>query len=177
LIRFLFVIVAGSDTTRGALAVQTAQLLQHREQWEAVCRVSPLVPGAVAEALRFEPSLASVSRFVLEDIELDGYVLNAGHFMTLSTMAAMRDEKVFEAPDTFDIFRTDRQRWHLVFGGGAHRCLGEALAKTELEEGLAALTARIPPLQLNGEPPEIRGHVSVRRVGAMRVHWSIAELA
>ena len=177
LIQFLFVIVAGSDTTRGALAVQTAQLLQHREQWEAVCRVSRLVPGAVAEALRFEPSVASVSRFVLEDIELDGYVLNAGHFMTLSTMAAMRDEKVFEAPDTFDIFRTDRQRWHLVFGGGAHRCLGEALAKTQLEEGLAALTARIPPLQLSGEPPEIRGHVSVRRVGAMRVHWSIAELA
>jgi cytochrome P450 len=95
LIQFLFVIVAGSDTTRGALAVQTAQLLQHREQWEAVCRVSRLVPGAVAEALRFEPSVASVSRFVLEDIELDGYVLNAGHFMTLSTMAAMRDEKVF----------------------------------------------------------------------------------
>jgi len=153
LIQHLFVIVAGSDTTRGALAVQTAQLLQHREQWEAV------------------------SRFVLEDIELDGYVLNAGQFMTLSTMSAMRDEKVFEAPDTFDIFRTDGQRWHLVFGGGAHRCLGEALARTELEEGLAALTARIPPLQLSGEPPEIRGHVSVRRVGAMRVHWSIAELA
>src|ERR1700676_5344236 len=73
-IQHLFVIVAGSDTTRGALAVQTAQLLQHREQWEAV------------------------SRFVLEDIELDGYVLNAGQFMTLSTMSAMRDEKVFEAP-------------------------------------------------------------------------------
>ena len=104
MIRFLFVIVAGSDTTRGALAVQTAQLLQHREQWEAVCRVSRLVPGAVAEALRFEPSLASVSRFVLEDIELDGYVLNAGQFMTLSTMSAMRDEKGFEAPDTLRHF-------------------------------------------------------------------------
>jgi len=153
LIQHLFVIVAGSDTTRGALAVQTAQLLQHREQWEAV------------------------SRFVLEDIELGGYVLNAGQFMTLSTMSAMRDEKVFEAPDTFDIFRTDGQRWHLVFGGGAHRCLGEALARTELEEGLAALTARIPPLQLSGEPPETGDTSSVRRVGAMRVHWSIAELA
>src|SRR5258706_10240708 len=90
LIQFLFVIVAGSDTTRGALAVQTAQLLQHREQWEAVCRDSRLVPGAAAEALRFVPSVASVSRFVLEDIELDGYVLNVGQFMTLSTMSAMR---------------------------------------------------------------------------------------
>jgi cytochrome P450 len=43
-------------------------------------------------------------------------------------MSAMRDEKVFEA-DTFDVFRTDRQRWHLLLGGGALRCLGEALAK------------------------------------------------
>jgi cytochrome P450 len=98
LIQLLFVIVAGSDTTPGALAVQTAQLLQHREQWETVCRDSRLVPGGVAEALRFEPSAASVSRFVLEDIELGGYVPNAGQFMTLSTMSAMCDEKVFEAP-------------------------------------------------------------------------------
>ena len=75
-----------------------------------MCCDSRLVPGAVAKALRFEPSVASVSRFALEDIELDGYVLNAGQFMTLSTMSAMRDEKVFEAPPTFDIFRTDRQR-------------------------------------------------------------------
>ena len=93
-----------------------------------MCRDSRLVRGAVAEAMRFEPSVASVSRFELEDIELDGYVLDAGQFMTLSTMSAMRDEKVFEA-DTFDVFRTDRQRWHLLFGGGALRCLGEARAK------------------------------------------------
>jgi cytochrome P450 family 103 len=171
LIQLVFVIIAASDTTRGALSVQTAQLLQHREQWDAVCRDSSLVAGAVAEALRFEPSVASVSRFALDDIELDGYILEAGQFMTLSTMSAMRDEEVFEAPDIFDIFRTDRQRWHLVFGAGAHRCLGEALARAELEEGLAALTARIPKLQLRGEPPDIRGHVSVRRVGAMSVHW------
>lgn len=172
LIQLLFVIIAGSDTTRGAVAVQTALLLQHREQWDAICRDPDLVPGAVAESLRFEPSVASVSRFALEDIELDGYVLKAGQFMTLSTMSAMRDETVLDAPDTFDIFRTDRERSHLVFGGGFHRCIGEALAKAELEEGLAALTTRIPHLQLKGEPPQIRGHVSVRRIGAMSTRWS-----
>ena len=174
LIQILLVVAAGSDTTRGALAVQTALLLQHRDQWDAVCRDHTLVPGAVAEALRFEPSVGSVSRFVLDDIEVDGYVLEAGQFMQLSTMSAMRDERVFRAPDTFDIFRGDRQRWHLVFGGGAHRCLGEALARIELEAGLAALTARIPHLRLSGPPPEIRGHISVRRVGDMRVQWSTA---
>jgi cytochrome P450 family 103 len=172
LMQILLVVGAGSDTTRGALAVQTALLLQHRDQWDAVCADHTLVPGAVAEALRFEPSVGSVSRFVLEDIEVDGYVLEAGQFMQLSTMSAMRDERVFRAPDTFDIFRADRQRWHPVFGGGAHRCLGEALARIELEAGLAALTARIPHLRLSGPPLEVRGHISVRRIGNMRVQWS-----
>ena len=83
-------------------------------------------------------------------------------------MSAMRDERVFRAPDTFDIFRDDRQRWHLVFGGGAHRCLGEALARIKLEAGLAALAARVPRLRLSGPPPEVRGHISVRRIGDMR---------
>jgi cytochrome P450 len=174
LIQLFLVIGAGSDTSRSALAIQTALLLQHRDQWEAVCRDGRLVPGAVSEALRFEPSVGSVSRFALEDIELGGYVLKAGQFMQLSTMSAMRDEETFRSPDTFDIFRSDRQRWHLVFGGGAHRCLGEALARTELEEGLAALAARIPRLQMSGERLEIQGHVALRRVGAMRVHWSTA---
>jgi cytochrome P450 len=173
LMQILTVVSAGSDTTRGALAIQTALLLEHREQWNAVCSDPSLVPAAVAEALRFEPSVGSFNRFALEDIELDSHVLKAGQFMQLSTMSAMRDEHVFQNPDVFDIGRTDQQRWHLVFGAGAHRCLGEALARTELEEGLAALTARIPNLQVSGEPLEVRGHVSIRRMGDMRVQWSL----
>ena len=176
LIQIVLVVSAGSDTTRGALAIQTSLLLQHRKQWDEVCRDSSRVSGAVAEALRFEPSVGSVSRFALKDIDLDGYVIKAGQFMQLSTMSAMRDEQIFQTPDTFDISRADRQRWHLVFGGGAHRCLGEALARIELEEGLAALAARIPQLQLT-EAPEVRGHISVRRVSGMRVHWSIDRTA
>ncbi len=91
--------------------------------------------------------------------------------MQLSTMSAMRDETVFRDPDVFDIRRTDQQRWHLVFGAGAHRCLGEALARTELEEGLAALTARVPDLQFSGPAPQVEGHTSIRDVGTMRVRW------
>lgn len=171
LIQILLVIGAGSDTTRGALAIQTSLLLQHRDQWDAVCSDARLIEGAVAEALRFEPSVGSFSRFALEDIEIDGQVIKAGRFMQLSTMSAMRDEMVFRDPDVFDIRRTDQQRWHLVFGAGAHRCLGEALARTELEEGLAALTARVPDLQFSGPVPQVEGHTSIRDVGTMRVRW------
>ena len=163
-------IVGGTDTTRVAIVVQLALLLRHREQWDAVCRDSSLIPGAVAEAMRFEPSVASFVRVTTEDIEIGGAVLPARQFIMLSTMSAARDEETYERPDVFDIRRTDQPRLIPAFGAGAHRCIGEALARAELEESLAALAARIPQLQLD-EAPAIKGHSGIRRVDTMRISW------
>lgn len=165
------VIIGGSDTTRAAMAIQTALLLQNRVQWEAVCRDSALIPGAVSEALRYEPVAASVPRFTLADIQIDGFVVPAKRILTLSTIAAMRDPALYADPDTFDIKRKDHPRWHLVFGGGAHRCLGEALARGELEEGLAALVSRLPRLELSSEGLRLDGHGGIRRIEPLRVAW------
>jgi cytochrome P450 family 103 len=163
-------IVGGTDTTRVAIVVQLALLLQHREQWDAICRDSSLIPGAVAEAVRFEPSVASYVRVTTEDIDVGGAVLPAGQFIMLSTMSAARDAAVHERPDVFDIRRTDQPRLLPAFGAGAHRCIGEALARAELEESLAALAARIPQLQLD-EAPAIKGHSGIRRVDTMQISW------
>ena len=164
-------IVAGSDTTRAAMAVQVALLLQHREQWNMVCNTPALIPGAVAEALRYEPAVGSVPRFTTAEIEIDGRIAPAGRILTLSTLSAMRDPALYTDPERFDIRRTDHPRWHLVFGGGAHRCLGEALAKAELEEGLAALAARLPQLVADGEPLRVEGHSGIRRLSSLHVAW------
>ncbi len=171
LVQIVGLILGGSDTTRGALATQVSLLLRHREQWDAVCCDPALVPSAVLEALRFEPSVASVSRFTLDDIEIGGRVLRGGRFITLSTMSAMRDIEFYQDPDAFNIRRTDQQPWPMAFGGGAHRCLGAALAKAELEEGLDALAVRVPHLRLAGEPPRLRGHFGIRRIDRMHVEW------
>jgi cytochrome P450 len=167
----IFALIAGgTDTTRVAIAMQVALLLQHREQWKEVCRDPELVPGAVAEAMRFEPSVGAVTRVTSEDVEVGGSVIPAGQFVTLSTMSAMRDEMAYDRPDVFDIHRTKQPRLHPIFGYGAHRCIGEAIARAELEESLAAIAARIPQLELD-VPPKIRGHFGIRRVDAMRVSW------
>jgi cytochrome P450 len=163
-------IVGGTDTTRVAIVMQLALLLQHREQWDAVCRDPSLIPGAVAEAMRFEPSVASFVRVTTEDIEVSGAVLPARQLVILSTMSAARDEKAYERPDVFDIRRTGQPRLLPAFGAGAHRCIGEALARIELEESLAALAARIPQLQLD-EAPAIKGHSGIRRVDTMQISW------
>ncbi len=168
-VQIVILIAAGTDTTRVAMASQVSLLLQHREQWDAVRADPSLTHQAVAEAIRFEPSVGSVGRQLVQDVTIGDVPLAAGSFLILSTMSASRDEAVHARPDTFDIHRTDQRRLHPVFGGGAHRCLGEALAWAELEEGLTVLAARRPRLRLAGPPPPVRGHMGIRRIGAMPV--------
>ena len=163
-------IIGGTDTTRVAIAMQVALLLEHHEQWMAVCRDPGLIPAAVEESMRFEPSVASISRVAAEDIEVGSAIIPTGKFVTLSTISGMRDESAYDNPDVFNIRRVHRPRLHPIFGGGPHRCIGEALARVELEESLAVLTARIPQLRLD-QAPAIKGHSGIRRVDAMRVSW------
>jgi cytochrome P450 len=73
-------------------------------------------------------------------------------------------------PDVFNIRRIRHPRLHPIFGGGPHRCIGEMLARAELEESLAVLTALIPQLRLD-QAPAIKGHFGIRRVDTMRVSW------
>jgi cytochrome P450 len=171
LIQLVTILLAGSETTRSAMTIQTSLLLQHRDQWDAVCRDSNLIPGAVLESLRFEPSVASFPRVTLEDLPIGDYVVPRGRMLSLSMMSAMRDPAIYTDPDRFDIKRADHPRRHIVFGAGAHRCLGESLATAELEEGLAALAARLPELRLAGDPPVVSGSGGIRKVGPMRVQW------
>jgi len=165
------VILAASETTRSAMTIQTSLLLQHRDQWDAVCRDSNLIPGAVLESLRYEPAVASFPRVTLEDLPIDEYVVPRNKMLSLSMISAMRDPAIYADPDRFDIRRTDHPKRPIVFGAGAHRCLGESLATAELEEGLAVLAARLPGLQFAGDPPVVSGSGGIRKVTPMRVRW------
>ncbi len=170
--QLITVMVAGSETTRTAMVMQVALLLEHREQWDAICRKPALIPSAVSEGLRYEPAIGSVPRFTLEDIEIGRIVVPAESVMVLSTLSAMRDPALYSEPDRFNILRTDHPYRHMVFGGGPHRCLGEVLARAGLEEGLAALAVRLPQLRLAAdETPVITGHAGMRRVADVRVAW------
>lgn len=161
-------IAGGIDTVRGAFAMLVALLLQHPDDWNAVTADPGLIPGAVAESLRFEPSVASIARFVTAPIEFCGVTIPAGALVRISTMSAMRDPALYAEPDRFDIRRTDHPRLHMVFGQGPHRCIGEMLARMEMEEGLEALIARAPALELIS-PPDLSGFGGIRAISPMRV--------
>lgn len=164
------VVLAGADTTRMALASSLSQLLQHPDQWAALCAdPAGLAPAATAEGLRFDPVIGALPRVATMDLTLGGVPIPAGSVLSPVVLAALRDPEVYAAPERFDIHRTDHPRLHPVFGAGAHRCLGEALARAELEEALAALARLAPGARMIGAPPRLSGVAGVRGVDAMRV--------
>lgn len=164
----LGIILGGSDTTRTAFAMIVALLLQNPEQWRAVKDEPALIPGAISEGLRFEPSVGSIPRFAIAPIEIGGVPVPAGLMLALSTLSAMRDPELYADPDRFDIRRKGHPRLHLVFGGGPHRCLGEMLAKLEMEEALASLIAHAPDIELQ-TPPRMIGFGGIRQITPMQV--------
>jgi len=162
------IVVGGSDTTRAAFAMLVALLLQHPDDWAAVKADPTLIPGAVAEALRYEPSVGSVARFTKERIELGGATLPAGVLLRVSTLSALRDPALYAEPDRFDIRRQDHPRLHPVFGRGPHRCIGEMLARLEMQHGLAALVDAVDWIEM-ATPPRLTGFGGIRQITPMPV--------
>jgi cytochrome P450 family 103 len=165
-------ILAGSDTTRNAMCMTLFQLLQHPEQWRAlVADPDGLKKKASEEGLRFEPVVSGIPRVAIEDMAVEGYLIPGGAMMAVSLLSVLRDPDVYANPDSFDIHRTDQQRWHLAFGAGAHRCAGEALARVELEEVLAAIARLAPNTRIVGQAPKLNPG-AIRTVDQMRVEFA-----
>jgi cytochrome P450 len=165
-------ILAGSDTTRNAMCMTLFQLLQHPEQWRAlVADPDGLKKKASEEGLRYEPVVSGIPRVAIEDMAVEGYLIPGGAMMAVSLLSVLRDPDVYANPDSFDIHRTDQQRWHLAFGAGAHRCAGEALARVELEEVLAAIARLAPNTRIVGQAPKLNPG-AIRTVDQMRVEFA-----
>jgi cytochrome P450 len=165
----IILILGGSDTTRGSISMTLARLLDHPDQWAAFCAdPDGLKKAVVDEGLRYEPVIVTVPRLTLQEIELDGYAIPQGTVVAISLVSALRDLDIYADPDTFNIHRTDHPRWHPVFGAGAHRCLGEALARVEIEESLAVIARLAPKAKLIGASPRLSPGV-LRQIDQMTV--------
>ncbi len=167
--QILGLILAGSDTTRGSMCMILSELLQHPDQWqEFVAAPDRLKRAVVEEGLRYQPVISVIPRVALQDMHIDGYHIPKGTVIAVSLISALRDPDIFKQPDRFNIHRDDQQRWHYVFGAGAHRCVGEALARAEMEELLASIGRLAPATRLVGPPPQL-GEGAIRPVGSMQV--------
>ncbi len=161
-------IIGGSDTTRASFAMLVALLLQRPGDWAALRSDPTLIAGAVNEGMRYDPSVGSVPRVTKAPIKFDGIDLPPGTVLRLSTMSAMRDPALYLDPDHFNIRRTDHPRLHMVFGLGPHRCIGDMLARIEMEESLSAVLDAAPGIELE-TLPRMLGFGGLRQITPMHV--------
>lgn len=166
----LLLLVAGHETTANMIALSTVTLLRHPEQL-AVLRADPsLITSAVEELLRFLSVVHSgVPRVALEDVEIAGVTIREGEGVIASIPAANWDPAQFESPADFDVLRDARR--HVAFGFGIHQCLGQPLARAELEIALRALLLGVPGLRL-AEGVEFAPEKAVYGLHRLPVAWS-----
>ncbi|MGV0853809.1 cytochrome P450 [Mycolicibacterium phlei] len=144
LLVFLGVIAnAGTETVGRLFGWLGKTLGEHPDQRRELARDPSLIPGAVEEVLRFEPPVHHIARYVAKDVEYRGQTIPAGSALLLMSGAANRDERRFENPDTFDIYRSGANS-HLSFGRGTHFCLGASLARVEARVALEEILKRWP---------------------------------
>jgi cytochrome P450 len=161
---FSLLIAAGSETTRNAIALGMAALIEHPEQMDALRRDLSLVDRATEEILRWSSPTLYNRRTATVDVVLGGTEIHAGEKVTLWWASADFDEEVFDDPFRFDITRDPNP--HLAFGYKSHFCLGAGLARMEIRIMLEELLTRFEEFEMLGPVERVRTnkHAGVSRM-------------
>ncbi len=167
----LALLVAGHETTTSLIGNAVRWLLADPRDWAAIAADHALLPDAIEEVLRLEPSIHTWRRRTRHAVTFAGQELPAGANLLLLIGAANRDPSVFAEPDRFDIRRSNA-REHMAFGYGSHICLGAPLARLEARVVLEELSHRYPRLRLAGDQPmRVLPTVSFRGPLELQVTW------
>lgn len=151
---------AGNETTGRLIGWLAKVLAEHPDQRRRVVDDRTLLPRAVDETLRFEPTGHNVARLVTRDFEAYGRTVPAGSAILLMFGAANRDPRRYQNPDVYDIHRKNIS--HITFGKGVHYCLGANLARLEGRVALDELLNRWPEWDIDYETAKLAPTSTVR---------------
>lgn len=159
----IFLLNAGHEATVNGSSLGLLALLRNESALDelkvaiAAGEGDALLKTAVNELLRYDTPLPMFERYVLEDMEFNGYTLKRGQEVALMYISGNRDEARFPNPNELELTRTDNPL--LTFGLGTHYCLGAPLARLELQTVFRILLERMPGLKLAAEPKFMEGFV------------------
>lgn len=162
------ILVAGNETTAHTLTTGIFYLLTHPEQLARLQDDPSLTPNFVEETLRLLTPTNNMWRVATEDSALNGVEVKKGDLLLLRFGSANRDENRFPDGDRFDISRDNAQE-HLAFGGGVHLCLGQQLARKEMQTAFPIVLDRLRNLRLSGDPDSFRYVPSILLRGVERL--------
>lgn len=158
---------AATETTSRTFSAALTFLFTVPELLDRVRNDRTLVPKLIDEAVRFEPSSTFKVRETAADVEIRGVTIPKGSFVQCMVASANRDEDVFENADSFDIDR--RQKPSFGFGFGPHMCIGQFVAKLELNCAINGVLDLFPNVRLDPSMPAPKIEGAHLR-GAKHVH-------
>jgi cytochrome P450 len=142
-------LIAGHETTANMIGIGVLALLENPEQ-AALLRDSTdpkFIANAAEELMRYLSIIQNGQRRVaLDDIEIGGETIKAGEGIIIDLAPANWDAAAYPNPDRVDFTRDASQE--LGFGYGRHQCVGQQLARAELQIVFQTLLRRIPDMTL-----------------------------
>lgn len=142
----------GLDTVVAMVGMVTLHLARHVEDQRLLRAQPELIPAAADELMRRYPTV-SVTRNLLEDVEVDGVTMKAGDLVYLPSVLHNLDPLSFEAPDDVRFDRKLNPARHSTMGSGPHRCVGAGLARMEVIAFLREWLRRMPEFRLDPAKP------------------------
>jgi cytochrome P450 len=151
LLFFLLLVDAGGDTTRNLLSGGLLALMENPDQYAwLMADLDARLPSAREELLRWTSPVIYMRRTAKHDVTLAGQQIREGDKVVMYFGAANRDPAAFEAPEALDLARTPNE--HIAFGTGPHGCLGQHIARIEIDAMLREVLTRMTDFEL-AQPP------------------------
>lgn len=162
--------LAGFHTTVNQIGLSLLALMRAPDQWRALVADEGLLPNAIEELLRFDPTAQFMVRATPTEYHVGGATVPAGQHLLAWIASANRDERRWgPTAGLLDITRPDAKS-HIAFGAGIHSCLGMWLARLELEEVLRGLIRRFPATSLVDADPVWRSTAFIRGLETLTLH-------
>jgi cytochrome P450 len=168
----VILLVAGFETTANSISLSVLALLARPDQWAILVADPDRAEHAVEELLRFLTVVHhGLVRAVRRDTTLSGRQISAGEGVIVSLHSANHDPAAYAEADQLDLHRDAGQ--HLAFGAGIHHCVGQTLARFEMQAALRALARRVPTLRPAVALPEVpfRFDAPIYGVHSLPVTW------
>ena len=158
------------ETTASVIASGLFELARHPDQ-AALLRSDPdrYKKGVAEEVARFRPGFYAVGKKAVRAHSAFGLDFEAGEPISILIGGPNRDPRRWSDPDRFDVTRDPRQ-WSLTFSMGDHFCLGQALARAEIQEALAVFVEHADEIELE-EAPRWLPHVMVNRLESVPIRY------
>lgn len=162
---------AGIDTTANAIGSALYCLAQHPQEWDKLRGDPSLARATVEETLRFESPFQTFFRTTTCATSIEGIAIGSNEKVMISLGSANRDPAQWSEPDEFNITRSTIG--HVGFGAGIHACVGQMMARLEVEMILRALAAKVASIELAGAP-RLHLHNTLRGYAALPLRLKAA---